>query len=87
MLQSLKESLQTWNKAHDDRAKLQHTYIVVALAVLVLAGLVGLINYDLGQSILFSAIVFSFAFIVNAVVWALLQSFVLSRLGRRAAKK
>lgn len=87
MFQSLRESLQTWNKTNSNHAKLQHTYVVLTVATVVLAGLVGLINYNLGQSILFGAIVLALVFITNAVVWALLESFVLSRFGRRPVNR
>lgn len=48
-----------------------------------IAGLTSLINYNLGQSILFVAAVTALVFIANAVLWALLESFVVSKLTRR----
>lgn len=87
MLESILNSLRTWSKQNDARTKLQHTYAALAILTLVAAGVVGLINYSLGQSILFVSIILALMFIANAVAWALLQSFVLDRLGRRANKK
>jgi tellurite resistance protein TehA-like permease len=79
MYQSLKIALNSWNDSTTDRQKLQHTYIAVAVALLIVAGVLGLINQPLGQQILAIAIAAAVVFLVNAVIWALLQSFVLLR--------
>jgi hypothetical protein len=55
------------------------------VTLLFVAGIIGLINYDLGQKILFVAILALAMFLINAVAWALLQSFVLLRLGASEA--
>ena len=52
---------------------------------LLVAGVVGLMNANLGQSILFLAFVLAMAFIGNGVVWALLQTFVVSPLEKKAS--
>lgn len=83
MIQTLRELLINWNKSHDARTKLQYAYGVAAVAFVVIAGLISLINYNFGQSILFVAGVLAFMFIANAVLWALLDSFVISKLPRR----
>lgn len=80
MYESLKSSLITWNDTTSDRTKLQHFYIAIAAALLVVAGVIGLLNQSLGQQLLAVAIAAAGIFIVNAVAWALLQSFVLFRL-------
>ena len=69
--------LTKWNSSTDNLAKLQAAYGVLALATLLIAGLVSLIHYNLGQSILFLAIVFGLTFIGNGVVWALVRTFAL----------
>jgi len=79
MFESLKELFMAWNTKNGERVKLQHTYIVIALLLLIIAGLIGLINKDLGQNILAVAIISAALFLINAVVWSLLQSAVLSR--------
>lgn len=76
----LKTALEDWNSSTDSRKKLQHAYLAAAFALLLAAGIVGLINYDLGQKILFIAIVAGAMFLANSVAWALLQSFVLLRI-------
>jgi drug/metabolite transporter (DMT)-like permease len=83
MIESLKASLAIWQTKTSDRTKLQHTYIIVAVGLLIVAGIVGLLNPTLGQNILGVAILSAAIFLVNAVVWSLLQSAVLSRIGSR----
>lgn len=74
-MQSFRTLFQTWNTQHDSFTKLQHAYITIAIAALLVAGIIGLINYSLGQSILFIAVCALFIFIANGVVWALLRTF------------
>jgi len=85
MFESFKESLATWQTKYSERAKLQHTYIVLALALLVGAGLIGLLNREMGQNILVVSILSAGVFLANAVVWSLLQSAILSRIATRKA--
>lgn len=83
MFSSVHNALIEWNKTTNDRAKLQHSYVAIALATFVVAGMVGLINYQYGQALLQIALVALGAFLVNAFVWALLQSFVFTRLSAK----
>ena len=80
MLTTLITSLQNWNLAYDARQKLQHAYLIAIAGLILGAGIIGLINYDLGQRILLGAFICIAVFIFNAVAWALLQSFVLLRI-------
>ena len=80
MFESLSESLKLWNKNNDDRAKLQHAFLFLTIALVVLAGLIGLLNIELGQNILGLALVAGGVYLINAVAWALLQSFVLTHI-------
>lgn len=80
MYELINTSLKEWKTTTDSRTKLQHTYIVSAAALLFAAGIIGLINYDLGQQLLFVAILAGAMFVINAIAWALLQSFVLLRI-------
>lgn len=79
MFQSIKTSLMNWNDSTTDREKLQHAYIAVAGALLIVAGIFGLLNQTLGQQILTGAIAAAVIFLINAVAWALLQSLILLR--------
>lgn len=83
MFDSIKESLQQWNAKYDGRVKLQHTYIVTAVGLVLAAGVVGLVNRSMGQNILVVAIVCAGAFLANAVAWSLLSSAVISRISTR----
>jgi NADH:ubiquinone oxidoreductase subunit 6 (subunit J) len=83
MIESTKEALALWQTKNSDRVKMQHVYIVLAVALLITAGVVGLINRELGQNILTVAIVSAVLFLINAVVWSLVQSALLSRLPKR----
>lgn len=86
MFETLRESFATWNAKTNDRVKLQHTYIVLAVALLVVAGVIGLMNRELGQNVLLLAIISAGMFLINAVVWSLLQSAVLSRTPSRRSQ-
>lgn len=76
-MKSIRAFLANWNTTYNDRTKLQHGYAVLAILALIIAGLVGLINYSLGQSMLFIAIITVLVFIGNGVVWALINTFVI----------
>jgi drug/metabolite transporter (DMT)-like permease len=80
MFEPLKETLTTWNTKNGERAKLQHAYIVIAVVLLVVAGVVGLMNRELGQNILVISIISAAMFLANAIAWSLLQSALLFRL-------
>lgn len=74
-MKSLKKELHDWDIRHTSFTKLQHAYAGIAALSLVAAGVIGLINYQLGQSILFVAMCALLIFISNGVVWALLRTF------------
>lgn len=81
MIESINEFLSKWKTNSNDRVKLQHTYLATAVALVLAAGIVGLVNYGIGQQLLAVAVVCAGVFLANAVVWSLLQSAVLLRLG------
>jgi cell division protein FtsW (lipid II flippase) len=83
MFETLKDSFISWNSKTSERAQMQQAYIVIAVTLLVTAGIVGLMNHDLGQNVLMLSILSAGMFLVNAVVWSLLQSAVISRIKPR----
>lgn len=88
MLQAMKDMLNEWNARYNERAKLQHAYIVLIIIGIVLAGLVGLLNYDASRTILRVCFAGLGILVANAVIWALLSSMILSRFpSRRATRK
>jgi len=84
MIETIAALLNEWNKSTDSRQKLQHTYAFGGAIVLVIAGVVGLVNYQLGQLFLTIALVMIAIFFINAIIWALLTAFVLLRLNAKA---
>jgi hypothetical protein len=83
MLQTLKDMLGDWNEGRSERAKLQHAYLAVSLAGIVVAGLVGLLDYDASRAILRVCFAGLAIFGINAIVWALLFSLVVNKLPAR----
>ncbi len=87
MIDQLKEILVEWNKKHSSFAKLQHSYLGVALIIVLVAGIVGLINYNLGQSMLFLSLILFLMFIANGIAHALLESLVFTHLTKRSSAR
>ena len=87
MIQTIKDMLSEWNANYSERVKLQHTYLVLAAFGFVLAGLVGLLNYDASRAILRVVFAGLGVFVVNGIVWALLFSMVLNRFPARRPRK
>lgn len=74
------KSLREWNATHNERSKLQHAYIALAVVSIIAAGLIGLVNYDLGQRLTTIALIVLGVFFINLVAWTLLSGLVLSSL-------
>lgn len=85
-MKSIRTLIAEWNALYSDHTKLQHTYLALTILTVIVAGIIGLINYQLGQSLLFLAIVLALVFVGNGVVWALLYTFVIPRNVERPAK-
>lgn len=79
MIQTMKDILADWNAKYDERAKLQHAYITMSLAGIVVAGLVSLLDYDASRAILRVCFAGLAIFGINAIVWALLFSLVVNK--------
>ena len=87
MYQSILTYLSKWNDNTDERVKLQHVYAFGGAALLVVAGLISLVNYSLGQALMNIALIGIAIFFINAILWALVTAFVLLRLERPAQRK
>jgi cell division protein FtsW (lipid II flippase) len=85
-MQEFKKSLQAWNKRSDVFTKQQAGYVVLAVVLFLLAGIVSLINYNLGQTILFFAFIAGLTFIANGVMTAIIRTFVVPGLEAPATK-
>lgn len=80
MYKSLLKSLRAWNENNSERQKLQHAYVATAIAAILVAGLVGLVDYDLGQRLTAIALIVLGVFFINLVAWTLLAGLVLASL-------
>lgn len=84
MINGLNNALLEWFRSTSDRKKLQHVYLIILILSVVLAGLVSLIDPNTGQDILLVSAAAGAIYIINAVLWALFESTLLSHLsGRR----
>jgi len=77
MIQSFKEMFTQWNTDHNERVKLQHTYVAAAIIGILVAGLVGLLNRDVSQIIVGVSLISLGIALANVLVWALLYSLVI----------
>ena len=87
MLQSIRESLESWNSTKNERQKLQHLYLALTVVVIFCAGIITLFNPGLGQTIATLAFAALIVYIVNGVVWNLAESVLLSKISRKAKRK
>ena len=67
----LKKLYKEWNTNSNERQKLQWVLALVALSVLIAAGIISLVNQELGLSLLNVAYVAAIVWLVNFVVWAI----------------
>lgn len=79
-MESVFNYLREWNKTTNERVKLQHVYACAAIALLVIAGLFGLVNSSISDLLLQLTFAAAALFVINAIAWALLDSFILQRL-------
>ncbi len=86
MFNALHNALIEWNRNTGDRQKLQHTYVTIAVMFVVIAGIVSLVDSKSGQDLLVVTVVAGAIFLVNAVLWSLLESTVIARLSGRHKK-
>ncbi|MBC7565013.1 hypothetical protein H7100_02145 [Candidatus Saccharibacteria bacterium] len=87
MYESLKTALYTWNTKTNERQKLQHVYLVIIVAGILIAGVVTLVNADLGHNIVLVALFAIVVYVANAVVWNLLKAGLLSKIPTRLKRK
>ena len=79
----IKQVYVSWSSEKNQRRKLQQVYVIVASILAALAGVVTLLNDSLGKKLLMVAAGAIFIFFVNAIMWALIEAFVSSRLGSK----
>jgi hypothetical protein len=81
------ESLNRWNTVKTERQKLQYSYIALTLLIILVAGIVSLFEARVGHDIVRLALIALGTFAVNAVMWNLLQSSLLSRLPSKPKRR
>jgi cell division protein FtsW (lipid II flippase) len=87
MFESIKSYLNNWNVSKSERQKLQHTYLLIAVIVVLVSGIISLLNAKLGHRIVLVAVFAVLAFLANALVWNLLQSSVIAKLVSKPKRK
>lgn len=88
MFHAIKDMMIEWNSTYNERAKLQHAYIIVSLLGIIIAGLVGLLNYDASRTILRLCFAGLGIVVANAVAWALVSGMILNRFpAKRISRK
>ena len=87
MYENIKALLNNWNATTTERQKLQHTYLVISIAMVFVAGIISLLNTEIGHEIVLIALFAVMVFLANAVIWNLLNSALLTKLSSRSKKK
>lgn len=87
MKQYVMSILTKWSSLRNQRLQMQHFYLAAAAIGVVSAGLIGLLNYNLGQRIVTFSLLSLAIYIANAVVWTLLNALVVEKLERKQAAK
>ncbi len=86
MFNALYNAILEWNRTANERQKLQHTYVTIAVVVVIIAGLVSLLDSQTGQDMLVVSLIAAGIFLVNAVLWSILDSVVIAKLSNRHKK-
>ena len=87
MFQVLLASLREWNATKNERQKLQHSYLMLTVVTVFVAGAVTLFDMKLGHTIAKVALVVVGTYAVNAVAWNLLQSSFFAKLQEKPKRK
>ena len=87
MLKDFIAAAETWNSSKSERQKLQHSYLVLAVITIFVAGLISLVNADFGHTVVLYGFAATVIFLVNGVVWNLVHSIILSKLSSKPRKK
>ncbi len=85
MVDLIKQTLIEWNGSSNQRLKLQKAYLLLVVVSVMVAGLVSLIDFKLGRTLLTGSFVLALVYAINAVTWALLDTLVSDKI--RALKK
>lgn len=87
MFENVRTAVTQWNQRTSDRQKLQHSYVVLLLAVIFLAGIVSLFSGERSRQLMYVAFALITTLAVNFLVWALLKTTVLDKLPRQTGRR
>jgi uncharacterized membrane protein len=87
MINGFNTFLNNWHAGKNERQKLQHLYLLLSIAIVLIAGILSLFSASIGQTMVKVALFTADVFLSNAIVWNLLQATVLSKLTARAKRK
>lgn len=87
MFNAIYNALLEWNRNSDDRQKLQQVYVAIIFLSVIVAGVVSLVDSQTGQDLLIVTVGAGAVFIVNAVVWSLVDSTIVARLSNRRKRQ
>lgn len=87
MFNALYNAILEWNRTASERQKLQHSYFTIAIVILLIAGLVSLLDSQAGKDLLVVSVAAGAIFLVNAVLWSIVDSVLITRLSNRRKKQ
>jgi hypothetical protein len=87
MFEHLLSTLIQWNRRTSDRQKLQHTYLVLIVVILFLAGVVSLFSDNRAPVLFYIAILLISGLLANFLVWSLFTSIIVKHLPRQTQSR
>jgi len=87
MFENVRTAVTQWNQRTSDRQKLQHSYVVLLLAVIFLAGIVSLFSGERSRQLMYIAFALITTLVVNFLVWSLLKTTILDKLPRQTGRR
>ncbi|CAN5405084.1 hypothetical protein BH10PAT3_BH10PAT3_8660 [soil metagenome] len=87
MIENMLTVLNSWNVNKNERQKLQYALLVLTVVIVLVAGLISLINADIGHNVVRLSLFTLAVFAANGFVWNILQSLVISRLTSKPRRK
>lgn len=87
MYESIIEYLRKWNTTKTERQKLQDTYLLFGVVIVIVSGLITFINIKAGYALVMIGLALLAAYAMNGIAWHLLSSIILSKISSRPKKK
>lgn len=81
------ETIAKWCGDKNQRAKLQNSYLTVGVFLVIVAGLISLVNADLGHRIVVFGGGSLAIFAINAVVWSIIDLIISPKIKSAIAKR